>query len=298
MVSRSLITIALPAYNAEKTIHAAINSIVSQTYENWELILIDDGSTDSTVEIASKFKDSRIVIISDGQNKGISTRLNQAVNMAKGMYFCRMDADDISFSNRLERQVEFLEENSRVDVVASSIVIFSNDGSLNGVVEVQASHEAICKHPWRGFYFPHPTWMGKTEWFKRHGYNPLANGAEDQLLLYSTFRNSYFAGITDVLLGYREDSRNFKKMLQRRKVFWREISVNAIRNGHLIDFCILFVVQPLKVMADFLNIKFGFNGARNRMVKINPLLEKNWHILWSNSNKAIDNDKCQNPNLD
>lgn len=284
MLSRPLITIGLPAYNAEKTISAAISSVISQTYDHWELVLIDDGSTDSTVKMAAKFKDDRIVIVSDGQRKGISTRLNQAISIAKGKYFCRMDADDIAFSNRLEKQIEFLELNPLVDLVASSIVVFRNDGTLDGVVEVSASHDLICQYPWRGFYFPHPTWMGKIEWFKRHPYTPNADGAEDQLLLYSTFRNSHFAGIKDVLLAYREDSRDFGKMYKRRKIFWREISLSAIKNGHLIDFFILLVVQPLKVVLDLLNIKFGFVNARNRMSKVDSLVESRWAVLSSHLN--------------
>jgi glycosyltransferase involved in cell wall biosynthesis len=243
------------------------------------LLLIDDGSIDSTVEIVKKFQDSRIDIVSDGINKGLSVRLNQAVSMANGKYFCRMDADDIAFSDRLEKQVAFLESNSNVDLVASSVLIFRNDGSIHGVVEVKESHDEICKHPWRGFYFPHPTWMGRLEWFKLHSYTPSADGAEDQLLLYSTFRAHRFAGLNDVLLAYREDSRTFEKIFKRRKIFWRALSINAIKNGHILDFLMLSVLQPLKMIADLLNIKLGIKGAKYKLVKINPSIENRWNLL-------------------
>lgn len=282
-----LITIGLPSYNAEKTIAATICSILSQTYDNWELLIIDDGSIDATINVAKGFHDSRINILFDGENKGISIRLNQAINMAKGKYFCRMDADDISFPTRLEKQVGFLEEHSNVDIVASSVVIFRDDGSLAGVVEVHTDHNSICKHPWRGFYFPHPSWMGKVEWFKYHLYTSNANGAEDQLLLYSTFRNSQFAGITDVLVAYRENNRTFEKMFKRRKIFWRVISTSAIKNGHFIDLLMLLLIQPLKIIADLLNIKFGFQNTRNKLSKISPGLSNSWYTLWVKSNKAV-----------
>lgn len=287
MSSRPLITIGLSAYNAEATISAVIASIIYQTYDHWELLLIDDGSTDSTVKIVEKFQDSRINIVADGQNKGLSIRLNQAVSMAKGKYFCRMDHDDVAFLDRLEKQVVFLESNPNIDLLASSVLIFRNDGSIQGVVEVKESHEEICKYPWRGFYFPHPTWMGKLEWFKLHSYTPSADGAEDQLLLYSTFRTSHFAGLNDVLLAYREDSRTFEKIFNRRKIFWRELSINAIKNGHVMDFLMLSVVQPLKMIADLLNIKLGVKSAQYRLVKINPSIENRWNLLQKHLNEVV-----------
>jgi glycosyltransferase involved in cell wall biosynthesis len=286
MPSLPLITVGLSAYNAENTIGAAITSVITQTYDNWELLLIDDGSTDSTVNIAMKFDDSRITIISDGHNKGLSKRLNQAVSLAKGKYFCRMDADDIAFLDRFEKQVAFLEANQTVDLVASSVLVFRDDGSIDGVIEVKESHEDICKNPWRGFYFPHPTWMGKLSWFKRHSYLSVADGVEDQLLLYSTFHNSHFAGINDVLLGYREDSRSFKKMFKRRVIFWRELSLTAIRYGNFKDFFMICLIQPLKIVGDFINLKLRIKSARNRMSKINPLIENKWHLLQLYLNKA------------
>src|SRR3989442_4795829 len=107
--SRPLVSIGLSIYNAEATLAIAVKSILAQTYPAWELLLIDDGSHDASSKIAQSFKDARIVVVSDGQNKGLSARLNQAIKMARGKYFCRMDQDDIAFPNRLERQVEFLE---------------------------------------------------------------------------------------------------------------------------------------------------------------------------------------------
>lgn len=284
MLDRPLVTIGLSAYNAESTIGAVISSIISQTYAHWELLLIDDGSLDSTIEVAAKFVDDRITIVSDGQNKGLPIRLNQAVAMANGKYFCRMDHDDIAFLDRLEKQVTFLESNPNIDLLASSILIFRNDGSISGVVEVQEYHDNICKHPWRGFYFPHPTWMGKLEWFRLHAYTPRADGAEDQLLLYSTFRTSKFAGLNDVLLAYRENSRIFKTIFKRRKVFWRELSTDAIKNGHLVDFFMLAVVQPLKIIADLLNIKLGVKSAQYKLARTNPSIENRWRLMQEHLN--------------
>lgn len=277
--SPPLITIALPIYNAERTLSYAVTSIVSQSFRDWELLLLDDGSTDSSLEIAQSFNDPRIFIISDKTNQGISARLNHALDIARGRYFCRMDADDISFSHRIEKQFRYLEEHPAIDVCASSVVIFRNDGSLSGIVMVAQQHSEISKRPWNGFHFPHPTWFGKTAWFRRWRYSISANGAEDQLLLYRSFRQSHFAGIPEVLLAYREDSRSFSKMLSRRLIFWRAIASSAAKGNHFVDCLLLSVSQPIKIVSDFLNLRLGIFFLRNKLLSVDPYTESVWQKL-------------------
>ena len=99
--SSPLISVLLPVFNAEKTLGAAIRSILLQEFVDWELIILDDGSSDRSLQIAGRFKDSRIRIISDGRNIKLPSRLNHGIRLSKGKYIARMDADDISFPNRL-----------------------------------------------------------------------------------------------------------------------------------------------------------------------------------------------------
>lgn len=274
-----LITIALPIYNAEKTLSCAISSIIDQSFQDWELLLLDDGSTDSSVAIARSFSDPRILVVSGQANKGISARLNQALDMARGRYFCRMDADDISFPNRIEKQFLYLEEHPEVDVCATSIVVFKNDLSLSGIVMVAQQHSRISCKPWSGFHFPHPTWFGKTAWFRLWRYSISADGAEDQLLLYRSFRRSCFAGIPEVLLAYREDRRSFTKMLSRRMVFWQAIAGSAAKGHHFVDYVLLSVSQPIKIFSDFLNLQLGIFFLRNRLLSVDPETEIAWQKL-------------------
>ena len=278
--SRPLVTIGLSIYNAESTLASAVKSIVAQTYQEWELLLLEDGSRDASLNVARNFSDDRIMVVYDGQNRGLSARLNQAVKMARGKYFCRMDQDDIAFPHRLEKQVEVLEAHPDIDLVASSVVVFRNDGSLSGVVEIPETHQDLCRHPWGGFYMPHPTWMGKTGWFLTHPYSSEADGAEDQVLLYSTFRESRFSGIPEVLLGYRENERSFDKMLSRRLTFWRAIAGKAIERGQWVDVVLLCLIQPLKIAGDFLNAGIGVAGPRNSLLAVNSLTESAWLKIW------------------
>ena len=101
IIYNDLITIILPVYNSEKTIKRAVKSIINQTHIYWELILIDDGSIDSTISIIKKIKDHRIKKIFFKNNKGLVEALNAGISLSQGSFIARMDADDISFPERL-----------------------------------------------------------------------------------------------------------------------------------------------------------------------------------------------------
>lgn len=106
-----LISVILPVYNAELYLKEAIESILKQTYKSFELIILNDGSSDNSLNIINSFKDDRIILI-DRENNGLVYTLNEGINMAKSKYIARMDADDISLSDRFEKQIKHMEENS------------------------------------------------------------------------------------------------------------------------------------------------------------------------------------------
>ena len=200
--TNELVSIALPSFNAEKTIGDAIASILRQTYSTWELLLIDDGSKDRTVEIVKNFNDPRIRIFADGINKGLPVRLNEAIDRAAGKYFARMDQDDLCFPERLERQVEFLEAHPGIDLLGTHAMTFVTPDQATGLFPFLETHEEICRHPWKGFYLPHPSWMGRLEWFRKHRYHDV-NRAEDQDLLLRSYLESRFACLPEILFAYR-----------------------------------------------------------------------------------------------
>src|SRR5450830_847145 len=90
-----LVTVAMPVYNAGKYLRLAVLSIVKQTFTDWEMLVIDDGSTDNAFDSIADIKDDRIRILRDGTNKGLAARLNEAIDLARGQYFARMDQDDV-----------------------------------------------------------------------------------------------------------------------------------------------------------------------------------------------------------
>lgn len=196
-----LVSIAIPCYNTEKYLRMAIQSVLNQSYKNWELLILDDGSTDKTVEIAKEFMDERITIVCDGKNKGLPERLNESVSWAKGKYYARMDADDIMHYNRIKMQVDYLETHSDIDVLGTSIYTIDNENKLCGVLFYNESNSV------RDGIFPvlsHPTIMGKLEWFKLNQYDVTMRRAQDKELWLRTRTYSKFFNLSIPLLYYRE----------------------------------------------------------------------------------------------
>lgn len=197
-----MITIAIPFYNADKFLEFAIQSVLRQTYTNWKLILLDDGSTDNSLNIAKKYEsiDSRIKVYSDGLNKNLPLRLNEITNIANTKYLARMDADDIMHPDRLQKQFSVLENNPQIDILGTNAYIIDKNNTVIGVRFNFDYNQQIIKVS----SFIHPTIIGKTEWFKKNLYNPEAIRMEDYELWQRTRKQNNFMMITEPLLFYRE----------------------------------------------------------------------------------------------
>ena len=190
------VTIAIPFYNSECFLADAIQSVVNQTYINWELLLMDDNGTDGSRKIAEKFaaKDKRIRFVSDNENHGLPSRLNESVELAKGEIYVRMDDDDIMVADRVETQVEYLLEHPDVDVVGASAMIIDDKNNIIRSSDMSGVSTG----------FIHPTVCGRTEWFRRNKYNEKCRRCQDCELWLRTAGSSNFYNIERPLLFYRE----------------------------------------------------------------------------------------------
>lgn len=211
-----LVSIGMPIFNCEKTLKVAVRSLLNQTYSHWELLLIDDGSEDQTLNIALSFKDQRIRVIADGLNQKLASRLNQAIALSQGKYFARMDGDDIAYPERLKSQVEYLEQHPEIDLLGTKYLVFDGQGNPMGITRYNLEHNEICHRPRAGFNILHPTWMGRIEWFRTYQYRTWMTLAQDYEILLRSYETSHFACLPDILLAYRVAKLSVKKSLLSR----------------------------------------------------------------------------------
>ena len=204
-----MVTIGLPFYNAEKYLALAIESVLQQTYTNWELLLLDDGSTDNSLSIAQSYaqKDSRIKVISDGKNKNLATRLNELPSLAQGLYLARMDADDIMHSARIERQLAVLKAHPEIDVLGTNAYIINDENAVTSTRYPLTPKNTLT----RVKSFIHPTIIAKKQWFLENPYDTKALRMEDAELWYRTHSKYHFVRLNEPLLFYREVGNNYYK---------------------------------------------------------------------------------------
>lgn len=181
-MEQQLISVIMAAFNGEKYISSAIESILSQTLGDFELIIVDDGSTDSTGNIINQFrqKDKRIRPLFNESNLGLTKSLNAALGLARGTYIARMDADDVSDPHRFEKQVEFLDRHKDYAVVGTKAIIIDEAGRPTGEINPPLSYRAIRERFPVKNAFVHSSVMFLNECILRvGGYDEAFSYAQD-----------------------------------------------------------------------------------------------------------------------
>jgi glycosyltransferase involved in cell wall biosynthesis len=268
----------MPFYNAERTIGASIRSILLQSYPHWELLLCDDGCTDASREVASSFDDPRIVVWGDQRRLGTGARLNECIDRARGEYIARMDNDDIAYPQRLEKQLRFLEVHPEVDLTGGWAVLFADTGAPVGKRADPVAHDEIACRPQYSFKLIHPTFMGKTSWFRRYRYRTDAIRCEDMDLLFRARTHSRFANLPEIVLGYRQSSINLRKSLRSRWMWWRCAGRYLNRAGRLR----VGAVEILKSCRDVLAVATRADTAwlRSRSAALTEEELTEWRQVW------------------
>lgn len=222
------VSVIMPVYNGEKYLREAIDSILGQTYKDFEFIIINDCSSDATEAIVLSYLDSRIVYIKNEENLKIAATLNRALQIAKGKYIARMDADDIAVSTRLEKQVKILDSQPQLGVLGSNVILFGE-----GIKEEEFKF-TFCANQAKAnmFYFTcvaHPTVMIRKEALDTYGlsYELDYEGMEDFVLWWRIAKNYDIASIEEPLLYYRQHTGQVTKnyddvMKQKLNKFLKE----------------------------------------------------------------------------
>jgi glycosyltransferase involved in cell wall biosynthesis len=278
-----MISVLMPVYNSGKYLEEAIKSILNQTYENFELIISYDESSDNSLEIIKKYEslDSRI-IVSYGKGRGIIKALNDGLKLAKGQYLARMDSDDVSHKTRFDSQIKFMETNPEIGICGTFIKIFGK--SLNDyILKYPISDKLLKLKLLFSVSFAHPTVLIRHELLKKHDikYDENYELIEDYKLWVDMSNYTKFGMVPEVLLDYRHLETSLSKTAEK------EIETRYIAHKKVFT-------EVLKK----LNIKN--NEKENRLhfiIGLNKRIEKekiDLHSLNRYLNKIIEANKSKN----
>jgi glycosyltransferase involved in cell wall biosynthesis len=198
------VTIGIPFRNPGAYFRLAVQSVFAQTHDDWELILLDDGSTDGSTEFARELDDPRIRVIADGHARNLNVRLNQIAHLARAPYLFRMDADDVMHPERVERQLASLIQSSGPTVVGTRCYSIDANSTVVGL-------RPACAAQTMGFAarhsFDHPSVAARTDWFKANPYSEsfIYHRSQDAELWCRTAPFTNFINIPQPLMFYRDE---------------------------------------------------------------------------------------------
>lgn len=252
MTKNALVTVLMPVYNAQRFLGEAIESILNQTFRDFEFLIIDDGSTDSSVEVINSYQDSRIRLITNKENLGISATLNKGIELASAELIARMDADDISYPTRLEKQFNFFKLNSDFALLST------------WAREVDEDKNPLLIEKWESeFYYYNLTFECRiyhpTVMYKRSAVIEVGKYStpycEDYNLWWKISRKYKIANLEEVLLDYRSTAESLSRV-SRKTEYESAQTEQVLRNIHFFtgnDFelssaeleCLRYNLQPI-----------------------------------------------------
>lgn len=219
------VTVLMSVYNGERFLRESINSILSQTFKDFEFLIINDGSTDRTKEILESYDDPRIRVVDNDKNVGLTRSLNKGLELAKGEYIARMDADDVSLPERLEEQAGFFDRNPEVVLLGNWVEIIDDGGNITGIIRYPVNH---CFIAWTLLFktcLAHPTVMyRREEVLKIGGYNNSLKYTQDYDLWIRLSRIGKISQIPRILLKIRKLAGSIEYRFQKQQV---EIAENV-----------------------------------------------------------------------
>lgn len=198
----------MPVYNGETFLREAIQSIVNQSYPDWELIIINDGSIDGSENIILSFTDERIKYYKNDKNLGLIDTLNLGIGYCNGKYVARMDADDISNPNRLSIQLAYMEKHQDYAMCGSNAIVINDKNERIGKIVNLASNEYLQVNLLFSVPFVHPSMMIRKETLAKFKYDNQYKHAEDYDLWCRVAQKNQIANISEFLLEYRWHSTN------------------------------------------------------------------------------------------
>ena len=219
----------MPCYNAEKYIKEAIDSVLNQTFRDFEFLIVNDGSTDSTVDIIRSFTDDRIILLEQSQ-LGIAAALNKGLQYARADFIARFDADDLCFSDRLEKQYQFMTSNPECIVVGSAADYIDVSGNyiFTHLPQVKTDEE-IHKLPFNICPFIHASVFYRKDLISKMRYNIHAHSFEDHLLWLQLKKKGKMFNMPEPLISVRLNPGSLTMDERKRSKNFHHIKTKALK---------------------------------------------------------------------
>lgn len=292
------VSVLMPVFNAEKFLKIAIESILNQTYQHFELIIVDDGSTDSSPNIVKSFDHEKIRYYKNDTNIGLIATLNRGINLCSGKYIARMDADDISLPTRLEEQVAFLNNNSDYVLIGSNTERIDSEGILIRKKKYYCEANLIRTKLFFKNTFAHSSVMIRKEIFDEFRYDSRYIYAEDYHLWIQLASKYRIANLNKTLVRYRvhNESISAKKNVEQKATIQNIQSqilaeMQIIATAKELDLHYRLLNTPQKISLLDLNERRNINTwidrlkTQNKLLKIynetffEKMLDGRWSIL-------------------
>lgn len=262
------VTVLMSVYNGEKFLQESIKSILEQTFKDFEFLIIDDGSSDGSKEIVQSFNAPRIILIENEKNIGLAQSLNKGLKLAKGQYIARMDADDISLPDRLEKQVSFMDNNPEIDVCGSWIKLFDNKKS--SIRKYPEKDLEIKAHLFFNSYIAHPTVILRKCSFQKYNlfYSSDFKAAQDFDLWTRAAKNCNFTNLPEVLLLHRKHKvQTSKASNENQKKYANEVRIRQLKN-------LLGEINQQEIDLHLSILSKAFNTKNTHITQIKDWLER------------------------
>lgn len=247
--NQPLVSIIIPVYNAERYLRQALSSVLSQSYRNIEIIVVDDKSTDNSYKMLRQFRkqDKRVRMFRLTKHSGVGTAANYAIIKSRGKYIARMDADDEMMQDRIEKQVNYLKDNPDVVGVGGQCERIDGNGRYLGIKRFPLDHKQIKSMVFRSIPLQQPTLMIQKDRLPKdfEWYNTTLPIGEDYELYYKLMRYGKLANIPDIILQYREHTAGVSFVSQRYTFWciWKARILGIVKHGYIPD-----IVSSLNVV--------------------------------------------------
>ncbi len=256
-----LVSIITSVYNCEEYVGAMIDSIISQTYDDWELIVIDDASTDNTWNVISSYRDDRIISLRNCENFGLTINLNRAWDIAKGKYLFRIDGDDIAYKGRFKKQLEYMESHPDTAILGGWMNYIGDERGVQEYICIPQMNKALLLF---NTVMGHPTMVINKGLLDYHGirYRNDLRYAQDYYLEYEASQVGSISILRNCVLKYRVHCKQITKELNTEQIK----CANETRKRILRDLDIQLTEKDFNSWSEFCRFKIAQDGDQEKLI--------------------------------